>query len=284
MIFLGQGVISNYLAYASLLEGFRIVQFTNLGTSSGDSWNKFSYEKLSEFIYDPADIVVCSWRKLNPRNARAFEVSLQRSRPNKIIFLSTSAIYGECLNPVNESSIPRPKSGYALDKLEVENFLSSTRILTIVFFRIGSVFGNPRLPGLVDAVVRSWTLSPNSSRLELKASTSFTRNFVFIDDLSESFLGFINSNYFEKIGVSTINIGSRFSIDIGSLFTLGEIAANREILYTPLQPDSEQISSNLIDVGLMTAILGKIAVNPYQSLYKFFSAYDSDRKERDFLP
>lgn len=280
---MGQGVISNYLAYASLLEGFRIVQFTNLSTSIDVSWDQFSYMELSEFIYDPADIVVCSWRKLNPRNARSFEISLQQSRPNKIIFLSTSAIYGECLNAVDESSIPRPKSRYALDKLEVENFLSSTSILTVVFFRIGSVFGNHKLPGLVDAVVRSWTQSPNSSRLELRASTSFTRNFVFIDDLSRSFLEFINSNYFEDIGISAINIGSSFSIDIGSLLTLGEIAANREILYTQLEPDPEQISCNLIDVGLMTAILGKNPVNPYQSLYKFFSAYDSERQERDFL-
>ena len=170
----------------------------------------------------------------------------------RVIFSSSSAVYGEVAVPHHEELGPRPDTPYAMHKLLGEHyglFFARHRGLESVYLRYFNVYGPRQLPDSPYSGVISLFLS---GLLEGRASLIFddglqTRDFVHVDDVVRA-----NLAAAVRPGVSgqAFNIGSGRATAIAELYRLLADLAGRADLaprFAPPRPGDIRHSSGPVD-------------------------------------
>ena len=112
--------------------------------------------------------------------------ALEESSVKKLIFLSTTGVYGNTQQPANENTIPEPDSFYSISKLRAEQHIKrlSGKINTIII-RLGNVYGYSKSMRF-DAVINRFMFDAHfTNRITINGSGNQQRSFIHIEKTTE---------------------------------------------------------------------------------------------------
>ena len=117
--------------------------------------------------------------------------ALEESNVKQLIFLSSTGVYGNTTEAVNENSIPQPDSFYSISKLRAEQHVKrlSDKIKTIII-RLGNVYGYSKSMRF-DAVINRFMFDAHfTNRITINGAGSQHRSFIHIDKTTDVFLNY----------------------------------------------------------------------------------------------
>lgn len=163
------------------------------------------------------------------------EIFKKYSKLKKIIYASSSSIYGDALKlPVNESALPCPVSPYGVTKLAGENLCFTyykNYGIPVVILRYFTVYGPGQRPDM--AIHKFINAIFNNEEIIIYGSGEQTRDFTYVEDI-------VNANILameKKCDGEIVNIGGGTRIKIeGLLEILREVTGKKiKVKYTSTQ-------------------------------------------------
>ncbi len=233
------GFIGSHLAAKLLERGFEVVGFDNL--SSGTKTNLADSTRNSRFRFIEGDLLdpqaiddalgscglifhlaadpeirvgVGNSGSHFKQNLQAtfnlLEAIRKRRTPTKLVFASTSTVYGEAsIIPTSEDYGPMlPISTYGATKLGCEALTSSyTELLPLqaVIFRFANVVGSRSRHGVIYDFIKK--LHQNQKELEVLGDGTQTKSYLHISDCLTAFLHSLNGELWGKTS-EVYNIGT----------------------------------------------------------------------------
>lgn len=151
----------------------------------------------------------------------------------KFFFASTSAIYGETYEVLNEDYGPlKPVSNYGAGKLASEAFISafsSTYGIQTWITRFPNVVGERFTHGVIYDFIKK--LRNNPEELEVLGNGEQCKPYVYVKDLVEAIL-YVIDNASEKYNVYMIGSDSRTKVNEIAAMVIEEMGLNAKIRYT----------------------------------------------------
>ena len=151
----------------------------------------------------------------------------------KFFFASTSAIYGETYDVLNEDYGPlKPVSNYGAGKLASEAFISafsSTYGIQTWITRFPNVVGERFTHGVIYDFIKK--LRNNPDDLEVLGNGEQCKPYVYVKDLVEAIL-YVIDNASEKYNVYMIGSDSRTKVKEIAAMVIEEMGLNAKIRYT----------------------------------------------------
>jgi len=151
----------------------------------------------------------------------------------KFFFASTSAIYGETYDVLNEDYGPlKPVSNYGAGKLASEAFISafsSTYGIQTWITRFPNVVGERFTHGVIYDFIKK--LRNNPEELEVLGNGEQCKPYVYVKDLVEAIL-FVIDHADEKYNVYMIGSDSRTKVKEIAAMVIEEMGLNAKIRYT----------------------------------------------------
>ena len=151
----------------------------------------------------------------------------------KFFFASTSAIYGESYDVLNEDYGPlKPVSNYGAGKLASEAFISafsSTYGIQTWITRFPNVVGERFTHGVIYDFIKK--LRNNPEELEVLGNGEKCKTYVYLKDLVEAIL-YVIDHASEKYNVYMIGSDSRTKVKEIAAMVIEEMELNAKIRYT----------------------------------------------------
>ena len=151
----------------------------------------------------------------------------------KFFFASTSAIYGETYDVLNEDYGPlKPVSNYGAGKLASEAFISafsSTYGIQTWITRFPNVVGERFTHGVIYDFIKK--LRNNPEELEVLGNGEQCKPYVYVKDLVEAIL-YVIDHAEEKYNVYMIGSDSRTKVKEIAAMVIEEMGLNAKIRYT----------------------------------------------------
>ncbi len=151
----------------------------------------------------------------------------------KFFFASTSAIYGETYDVLNEDYGPlKPVSNYGAGKLASEAFISafsSTYGIQTWITRFPNVVGERFTHGVIYDFIKK--LRNNPEELEVLGNGEQCKPYVYVKDLVEAIL-YVVDHAEEKYNVYMIGSDSRTKVKEIAAMVIEEMGLNAKICYT----------------------------------------------------
>jgi len=180
----------------------------------------------------------------------------------KIVFTSTSAIYGEAqMIPTPEDYGPlKPISMYGASKLACESLISGyvgTFGIEAVIFRLANVVGPSSKHGVIFDFFSKLAQS-NGKYLEILGDGAQKKSYLYIDDCVDA-LANAGLRHFDS-GLEIFNVGSDDQIDADSIaqIIIAEMGLQTEIRYASQQNDGRGWIGDIKNMLLSTDKLKKI--------------------------
>lgn len=120
--------------------------------------------------------------------------AIEESEVKKLIYTSSSGIYGGSELAVDESFTPNPKTFYAISKLRGEEHVKrlSNKIDTYIL-RCGNVYGYSRSMRF-DAVINKFVFEANfEKRITIQGDGNQSRSFIHIDSISKALANILST-------------------------------------------------------------------------------------------
>lgn len=158
---------------------------------------------------------------------------LEEFEIKKFFFASTSAIYGETYDVLNEDYGPlKPVSNYGAGKLASEAFISafsSTYGIQTWITRFPNVVGERFTHGVIYDFIKK--LRNNPEELEVLGNGEQCKPYVYVKDLVEAIL-YVIDHAEEKYNVYMIGSDSRTKVKEIAAMVIDEMGLNAKIRYT----------------------------------------------------
>ncbi|MDX2024822.1 NAD(P)-dependent oxidoreductase [Microcella sp.] len=149
---------------------------------------------------------------VNVRGTAHIAAAAREHGAERIVFLSTAAVYGDQRpRPVTEDDPVSLAGAYATTKLEAEQLLAESGVAS-TSLRVFNIYG----PGMRDSLVNR-LLSGGDEPVALNGLDGFVRDYVHVDDVARAVLAAVESTV---NGMRVLNIGS------------GIARSNRDLLAT----------------------------------------------------
>ncbi len=228
----GAGFIGSSLAKKLIELGHSVIIVDNLSTGSllnipdeakfirGNCQSSDVIKKLSNYNFDAIfHVAGQSSGEVSfedpvydlDTNTRSTLMLLKLSRKigcRKFIYASSMSVYGDHENlPVYESYICEPKSFYAVGKLASEYYLKiyADNKLKTTALRLFNVYGpGQNMTNMKQGMASIFlSMALNKNLINVKGDLNRFRDFIYIDDVVESFIKSLNrtGNNFEKINI-----------------------------------------------------------------------------------
>ncbi|MEE0935224.1 MAG: GDP-mannose 4,6-dehydratase [Methanobrevibacter sp.] len=181
--------------------------------------------------------------------------SATKNDVEKIIFSSSSAVYGENKNmPLSENETPMPMSPYAASKASCEMYLKSfyeSYGLKYTVLRYFNVFGPKQdknsqyaavIPQFISAIL-------NNKQPKIYGDGEQTRDFIFVKDVVKANINAAKSNF-----NGTINVASGKKLSINELFEIINKTLKKDIKPIYLPERQGDIKHSLADITNMKYI------------------------------
>ena len=170
----------------------------------------------------------------------------------KLVYASSSSVYGDAKLPMSESSLLKPVSPYGVTKLAGEHlsylYWRNYTIPTIAL-RYFTVYGPRQRPDM--AIYNFVKAIFNGEKLSVFGDGSQTRDFTYIDDVIEGTLLAADSNIVGEV----INIGGGSRISINKVLKLIENNTKKEAKVTYLERQRGDVRDTWADVSKAEAML-----------------------------
>ncbi len=192
-------------------------------------------------------------------------IACKNNNIKKIVFSSSSAVYGENLNmPLKETELPMPCSPYAAQKASIELYLKSfyeAYGLNYVALRYFNVFG-PRqdenspyaavIPKFISSILKGE--SP-----VIYGDGEQSRDFIFVDEIAKANISAAESNY---NGIINVALGK--SMTINHLFDIVSDVFESDIPIKYLDERPGDIKHSLADISNLEKINFKPEENKFE--------------------
>ena len=255
----GAGFLGSHLIDKLLKNGQNVLCLDNL--SSGYSGNITHLKKNKKFLFinhdilEPLDSTILIekiWHLASPASPYHYQndpirttrvnyegtfnlLNLAKSHNSKMLFASTSEVYGETTNYLQEEDMPvklstfSPRACYSEGKRIAETLINSYREKYNLEIRIARIFNTygPRL-NINDGRVISNFIKQclTGDKLTIYGDGRQTRSFCYVSDLIEGLLFLMESNYNYPI-----NIGNEEEISIIKLADLIKNIINKDVIF-----------------------------------------------------
>ena len=170
----------------------------------------------------------------------------------KLVYASSSSVYGDAKLPMSESSLLKPVSPYGVTKLAGEHlsylYWRNYTIPTIAL-RYFTVYGPRQRPDM--AIYNFVKAIFKGERLSVFGDGTQTRDFTYIDDVIEGTLLAADSNIVGEV----INIGGGSRISINKVLKLIENNTKKEAKVTYLERQRGDVRDTWADVSKAEAML-----------------------------
>ncbi len=170
----------------------------------------------------------------------------------KIIVSSSAAVYGNPIYfPIREDHRLESLSYYSLSKITMEKYIELYGIDYIIC-RFSNVYG-PRQTAHGEAGVVSIFIDNIISYKEINifGDGNQTRDFIYVLDIANIFLEFLNKNIVNKI----VNISTNISTTINDLYKTLTIISNREVKVNYLNTREGDIKNSVLDNSLLLSLI-----------------------------
>jgi len=148
--------------------------------------------------------------------------ALRAHPPSRVVYASSSSIYGDAPLPMREDALPQPLSPYGVTKLAGEHLMRAywkSYGLPITSLRFFTVYGPRQRPDM--AFNRFIRAIARGEPIQLYGDGSQTRDFTYVEDVVEACLRAASA----EAGVgAVINVGGGSSVTINDVLArLGEL-------------------------------------------------------------
>lgn len=158
---------------------------------------------------------------------------MKKYKVKKIVFASTSAIYGDTADVLHENYGPlKPVSHYGAAKLASESFISSfveNYGLQAWIVRFPNVVGERATHGVIFDFIKK--LRNNNSTLEVLGNGEQFKPYLYVKDLVEAIL-FVWKNADQKINIYNLGVNSRTKVKDIAQMVIEEMKLDAVIEYT----------------------------------------------------
>jgi UDP-glucose 4-epimerase len=158
---------------------------------------------------------------------------MKKYKVEKIVFASTSAIYGDTADVLHENYGPlKPVSHYGAAKLASESFISSfveNYGLQAWIVRFPNVVGERATHGVIFDFIKK--LRNNNSTLEVPGNGEQFKPYLYVKDLVEAIL-FVWKNADQKINIYNLGVNSRTKVKDIAQMVIEEMKLDAVIEYT----------------------------------------------------
>ena len=259
IVFGGAGFLGSHLIDKLLKDGQNVLCIDNLSSGNLDNIKHLNNNKnflfIKHDILEPLNSTILIekiWHLASPASPNLYQndpimtirinyegtfnlLNLAKSHNSKILLTSTSEIYGETKNFLQEENMPinlstfSPRACYSEGKRIAETLMNLYREKFNLEIRIARIFNTygPRL-NINDGRVISNFIKQSliGDKLTIYGDGTQTRSFCYVSDLIRGLLELMETNY-----PFPINIGNQEEISIIELAELIKTKINEEIIF-----------------------------------------------------
>ena len=241
----------------------------------------FSDKAIVEEIVDGSDCIFHFASDSNPLTPSGLAISgiksnliptlqlleLLKNKPIKLIYASSGGtIYGKPKTlPIDERHPLEPINAYGMQKLVTEEYLRLYKTqfnLQYLSLRIGNPYGQYQSPKKNQGIIRKYIDNIiNDQPVEVWGDGSSSRDYLYVDDLTDSLLKSINYEGAKNI----LNVGSGLSHSILDILNILRSITNKD--FTVLHKEVKQVHAQIPEIQLdINAIRKELLWAPKTSL------------------
>lgn len=182
-----------------------------------------------------------------------------KNKINKIIFASSAAVYGDNDEMITEKSQTNPISPYGNSKLLAENKIRSfaqKNNLDAIILRIFNIYGKGQTEQYAGVITKFAKNIAQNIPLEIFGDGKQTRDFIFINDVIESFHHSLDNIHGKN---STYNIGTSKATSITELADMMIKNSGKKLEINYVDAKTQDIKHSVADVTLAKKELEFIA-------------------------
>ncbi|HEX9037922.1 MAG TPA: NAD-dependent epimerase/dehydratase family protein [Ktedonobacterales bacterium] len=150
--------------------------------------------------------------------------ALRERPPSRIVYASSSSVYGDTPLPMREDALPQPLSPYGVTKLAGEHLMRAywkSYGLPAISLRFFTVYGPRQRPDM--AFNRFIRAISQGKPIQLYGDGSQTRDFTYVEDVVEALLKAATVEAAAAVG-AVINVGGGSSVPVNDVLTqLGQL-------------------------------------------------------------
>ena len=175
---------------------------------------------ISESMQNPErDMVVNGIGTMNILRAA------QRAGTRRIVFASTSAVYGSTVPVLMEKGCTQPESPYGISKMAAENYLGLFGEATVL--RLGNVYGPRQVPiGENQVIARMIRHALYKEPFAIHGDGYQERDYVYVEDVADAFL-----RAMKETGFHIYNIASGVPYSVRRVAHLLEGVLHRRVIW-----------------------------------------------------
>jgi UDP-glucose 4-epimerase len=136
-----------------------------------------------------------AYEQVNHWGTAELVYAIEESDVKKFVYTSSSGVYGSSKSAVDESTVPNPKTFYAISKLRGEEHVQ--RLLDKIdtyIFRCGNVYGYSKSMRF-DSVINKFVFEANFNKIvTIQGDGKQSRSFIHIDLVSRALNNLLSSN------------------------------------------------------------------------------------------
>jgi UDP-glucose 4-epimerase len=163
----------------------------------------------------------------------ALLTAMKKYNVKKIVFASTSAIYGDTPDLLHENYGPlKPVSHYGASKLASESFISSfveNYDMQAWIVRFPNVVGERATHGVIYDFIKK--LRKDSSKLEVLGDGEQYKPYLYVKDLVEAII-FVYENADDKLNIYNLGVNSRTKVKDIARMVIQKMNLTAQIEYT----------------------------------------------------
>jgi UDP-glucose 4-epimerase len=185
----------------------------------------------------------------------------------RVIYLSSGAVYGECIEKRSESDPTNPSTEYGLAKLAVEKAFLSLCGKNFCSLRIGNVIDWDSPYGVLQAMSKALT----QHRIDFYGNPTDCRDYVSIQDLTFAISKIVESEVFPNI----LNVGSGVEVQLRELAFILNDRFNGEIEICWQEIGVGQLKETKLDISKLKSTFGVYPKNPREIFTEFLNRGNS---------
>jgi UDP-glucose 4-epimerase len=179
----------------------------------------------------------------------------------KIIYISSGAVYGECIRNQKEEDIPMPTTTYGKSKLKAEEQLQLIFGRQLYALRVGNVVDPNNPYGLFAFLSRAFS----NNRIEFSGNPTDCRDYIAVSDFLNSLEILVTLQEPPNI----LNIGSGKSLTLWQIASLLETISESRVSISWGARRSGDLSKSMLDTNRMIEVLGFYPSDPLKLIGDF---------------
>jgi len=178
----------------------------------------------------------------------------ERVGTRRLVFASSSSVYGPASRPSRETDVTCPVSPYGISKLAAEQLcLSHARrpdtTLTAVALRYFTVYGPRQRADM--AITRVLSAALTGQRIELYGDGTQRRDFTFVSDVVDATLAAASID----ADAVAVNVGGGSSVSMLDIIQMAERVTERSVQVRPTGAQPGDVSATAADLTLARVLL-----------------------------